>query len=130
MNVLKPPPPPSSPRLWMGLGLAAALAIVLGVYWYWPTPQIGPDENVMRTVDALFTAVTGRSEKGLTQCEKRLSADREAGKLPAAAGDVLDAVIRQARAGDWEASATRLYAFIRAQERDITAEKAQRKKGV
>jgi hypothetical protein len=71
----------------------------------------------MRTVDALFTAVTARDEKLLAQCEQRLHAYRDAGKLPQSAARHLDGVIATARAGSWRPAAERLYSFIQRQRR-------------
>lgn len=81
-------------------------------------PQMGADEGVFRTVDALFTAVTARDERQLGECDQRLRGYREAGKLPEGAADYLDGVIGQARDGDWEAAAKRLYEFMSAQRRE------------
>jgi hypothetical protein len=129
MNIRKQPPPQSlTPRrLSIGIGIISLLLVGLALYWLWPTPQLGADEEVFRTVDALFTAVTGRNDKALTQCEKRLRVYREAGKLPAPAADMLESVITQARGGRWEPAATRLYAFILAQRADGPRESTKRK---
>jgi hypothetical protein len=107
--------------LFAALGLGAILAVVALVAWA-RTPQLGTDEEVFRTVDALFTAVTARDEKLLSQCEQRLKAHRAAGKLPASAGDALDRVVAKARAGSWESAAERLYDFMKSQKREGTAE--------
>jgi len=129
MNVRKAPSPPSlTPRrLSIGIGMISLLLIGVAIYWLRPTPQLGADEEVLRTVDALFTAVTGRNDKALTQCEKRLRVYREAGKLPTPAADTLDSVINQARGGRWEPAATRLYAFILAQRADGPRQSHKRK---
>ena len=102
------------------LAAAAGLAVALGVGFVGcgRPPQMGPDEAVFRTVDALFTAVTARDAKLLDQSEQRLRAQREAGKLPPAASDYLDGVIAKARAGRWESSAERLYDFMTVQRRE------------
>jgi hypothetical protein len=100
------------------LGLAMVVALVILVVNTWPTPQMGADEAVFNTVDALFTAVTGRNEQQLGQCEKQLHTFRDAGKLPAAAADHLDSVIGQARAGRWQSAAERLYDFMKGQRRE------------
>lgn len=130
MNLRKAPPPPSRTprRLSIGIGIVSLLLIGVSIYWLWPTPQLGADEEVFRTVDALFTAVTGRNEKALFQCEKRLHVYRDDGKLPTPAADTLDAVITQARSGRWESAAVRLYDFIRAQRGEGPRPLAQRKK--
>jgi len=79
---------------------------------------MGADEEVFTTVDALFTAVTARDENLLRQCEQRLHASRDVGKLPADASNYLDGVIRKAKAGSWESAAERLYDFMTAQRRE------------
>jgi len=92
--------------------------LVVGIVWWTRPPQMGADEEVFRDVDALFTAVTARDEKLLGECEQRLRAHRDSGKLPRGASDYLDGVIKKARAGRWEAAAEKLYDFMRAQRRE------------
>jgi hypothetical protein len=101
-----------------GMALGAVL-LACGLFW-WLTrlPQIGGDETVVKAVDALFTAVTARDETLLGQCEERLRACKDAGKLPARASGYLDGILQKARAGHWESAAQRLYAFMRAQHRE------------
>lgn len=103
---------------WLAVGGAVAAVVLLAGYAFRSPPQMGADDEVFAAVDALFTAVTGRSEARLTDCERRLHAYRDAGKLPADAADHLDRVIGRARGGDWEAAAERLYTFMLAQRRD------------
>ncbi|HZZ78502.1 MAG TPA: hypothetical protein VFE62_08290 [Gemmataceae bacterium] len=81
-------------------------------------PQMGADEEVFRTVDALFTAVTARDEKRLAECERHLTAFKSAGSLPPSAAAHLDGIVRQARGGQWEPAARSLYDFMMAQRRD------------
>jgi hypothetical protein len=81
---------------------------------------MGADEEVSKTVDALFTAVTARDEKLLADCERRLLAFKGAGKLPLEASGYLDNIISKARAGRWEPAAQSLYDFMRAQRREGT----------
>ena len=104
----------------VGLGV---VLLWLVVWWNRP-PQMGADEDVFRTVDALFTAVTAHDETRLGQCAQRLHAYREAGKLPADASDYLAGVIHKARAGGWESAAERLYGFMTAQRREGRRESA------
>jgi hypothetical protein len=92
-------------------------------------PQMGADEEVFRTVDALFTAVTSRDERRLGECEQRLHTYRDAGRLPAGAADYLDEVIARARSGRWESAAGRLYEFMKDQRRDRTPDHKPKKKG-
>lgn len=102
----------------------AAVAVILAVVLFLnlgSPPQMGPDEGVFRTVDALFTALTGRNEKQLAQCEQRLKGYQEAGKLPAKAAKSLDGIIQTARAGRWQPAAERLYDFMKGQRREGSA---------
>jgi hypothetical protein len=73
---------------------------------------------VLKSVDALFTAVTAADARLLEQCEDRLQVLHDAGKLPAAAARHLGRVIDQARAGRRQDAAQRLFDFVRAQRRD------------
>lgn len=100
------------------LGVLSATLVVVVLLGLRPQPQMGADEDVFNTVDALFTAVTARDPKRLGDCEKRLRQYREAGKLPEAAAKVLDGVIGTARSGEWRPAAERLYTFMEAQRRE------------
>jgi hypothetical protein len=99
---------------------SVGLVILLGIgWWLWwnRLPQMGSDKAVLRTVDALFTAVTARDESRLADCERRIHMLRDEGKIPAAAAAYLDNIIGTARAGSWQTAAERLYAFIGGQRR-------------
>lgn len=114
----------SRDRIALGiLGGVAVLVLGLLVWNLWPVPQMGADEEVFRTVDALFTAVTARDEKLLGQCEQRLHGYRDSGKLPRKAASQLDGIIARARAGSWQAAAERLYDFMKRQRREGSHEK-------
>jgi hypothetical protein len=116
------------PRLvLLVLGLLAVGAVVLLLVSLRRPPQMGADEAVFNTVDALFTAVTARDEKRLGQCEQRLRALKDAGKLPGDASDYLDRIVQQARAGRWQPAAERLYDFIRVQRREGPSEPRPKK---
>jgi hypothetical protein len=91
---------------------------------------MGVDDQVFNTVDALYTAVRNHDEARLGQCERRLAAYRDAGKLPAAAGDYLDGVIAEAKDGNWDSATRSLYDFMLAQRREGAVESHHhRKKG-
>jgi hypothetical protein len=109
-----------------GLGFAALL--VCGFVWWTRPPQMGAEEEVFTAVDALFTAVTARDEKLLGQCEQRLNALKDAGKLPGDASDYLVGIIGKARAGRWESAAETLYGFMKAQRREGAEEHRTKKK--
>lgn len=106
-------------RRWVLSGFTVVAILVVG-RWAWslvPPPQIGADEQVFNTVDALFTALTSRDNSRLADCEKRLQNYRQSGTLPAAPAQFLDGVIEQARRKEWEPAARRLYDFMYRQHR-------------
>ena len=78
----------------------------------------GASEDAFNTVDALYTAVRNRDEKRVGECEQRLRGYRDAGKLPPAAADELDAIIQKAKSGSWDGATERLYEFMLAQRRE------------
>jgi hypothetical protein len=81
-----------------------------------------PDGDVFKSVDALFTAVTSRHAQRLSQCKERLGVYRAEGRLPAAAAEFLEDVIRRAESGGWESAARRLYRFIEHQRYERAAD--------
>jgi hypothetical protein len=101
--------------------VAAAGGLVLLVCWFvwWGRPpQIGADKEAVRTVDALFTAFTSRNATRVGQCEERLHALKDAGKLPQHAADYLDGLIKMARGGNWRGAAQKLFDFMKGQRRE------------
>lgn len=86
--------------------------IVLFLRLWMAPPQIGPDEDVFKTVDALFTAINSHDQQRLQDCRHRLQAYHRDGKLPSAAAKRLDAIIKQADSGQWRESARVLYDFM------------------
>ncbi len=107
-------------RTMIVIGTLASVIVLAGILYFalGRPPQMGADAEVFRTVDALYTAVNARDEKLLTQCEKRLNALKDAGKLPDDASAYLDGVISTARSGGWRSAAERLHAFMQAQRRE------------
>lgn len=91
--------------------------------------QLGQDEDVYQTVDALFTAVTARNDKLLTQCEQRLRSHRDAGKIPPATAAYLERRIASAHQGRWQAAAQSLYSFMLAQRREGSGERTSGRAG-
>jgi hypothetical protein len=105
------------------LGGLALGAVGLVLYGLLSRPaQMGTSEEVFNTVDALYTAVRNRDEKRVCECEQRLCAYCDAGKLPRNAADELASIIRKAKSGSWESAAERLYEFMLAQRREGTLE--------
>ena len=105
-------------------GLIALVVICLSalVFWILPwwnrPPQMGSDEEVFRTVDALFTALGGKSDKQLAQCEEKLLSYRENGQITEEASTYLNGVIAMAKEGEWTNATKKLYPFMLAQRRD------------
>jgi hypothetical protein len=99
------------------IGTVAAALLVIGVGYTWcgRAPQVGGDKESIKVVDALYTAVSSRNATRLTQCEERLHALRDEGKLPRKAADYLDGLIATARSGDWGRATHKLFDFMRAQ---------------
>ncbi len=112
---------------WIVLGVIAVGFMLLIVLALRTPPQLAPSEDVFKTVDALYTAVRMKDEKRLGECEQRLHAYRDAGKLPKEASESLDGVIAKARAGSWESATERLYEFMLAQRREGDVEPAPAK---
>ncbi len=110
------------------LGTLVAVCVVAILFIRSRPPQMGADGEVFTSVDALFTAVTAHDEKLLNQCDQRLHALRDAGKLPPNAWAYLDGVIKKSRAGRWQSAAETLYDFMMAQRRDGAGDHALQKK--
>src|SRR5215468_9228226 len=104
--------------VWVLVGLVVFAGIVALIAYRSSPPQMGTDEDVFNTVDALYTAVRNRDVQRLGECESRLKSYRDAAKLPPDAADSLDSVIAKARAGEWGSAAERLYDFMKAQRRE------------
>jgi len=116
-------------RFFLGSVCAAPLAVLGLAFAGCAKPQMGADEGVFKTVDALFTAVTARDGKQLEACDSRLKEYRRQGKLPGEAADYLDGVVARARDGRWESAAQKLYDFMRAQRREGAQDHAKKDRG-
>ncbi len=103
---------------WIAAGVLAFGFVVWLLLGLRKPPQMGADPEVFAAVDALYTAVRNRDDGRVTQCEKRLQAFRQDGKLPESAAGRLDDIIAQSRRGDWPTAAQNLYDFMLAQRRD------------
>lgn len=104
-------------RKWLvgGLGLLAVVFLFVMVWRMLPPPQMKTDEEVFKTVDALFTAVTSRDPVRLEECEKRLATYRAEGRTSEAVATKLDGIVKEARGGEWKPAAKKLYTFIMGQ---------------
>src|SRR5436853_7626736 len=92
---------PARKRAAIAAAAIVGSVLVVCVYFAWRSPpQMGPDEETFRGVDALLTALTARDERLLEQCARKLSLLKEAGKIPHEAAAYLDGIIAKARSGD------------------------------
>src|SRR3954464_14869617 len=101
------------PRARPGLRQAVAV-LLLSVFitGCFGPPQMGPDREAFKAIDALYTAVSLHEPAPVDRCSRRLPQLREAGTLPASAHDALAAIIAEAKEGLWEQSQARLRAFM------------------
>ncbi len=98
-------------RPWIASALAA-LAVGCG-----GPPQMGPDPETFKAVDALFTAVSLRETPLVDRCEAQLRELQSSGKLPEPASKELAAICEEARGGRWEPAQVRLREFMKGQRR-------------
>ena len=99
------------------LAWACASLLALAAAGCGGAPSLGPDKQVFKAVDALYTAVSLREPKLVAQCAAELTSLRDDQKLPAAAASALDAIIARAEAGKWEDAQNRLSDFMEGQRR-------------
>jgi hypothetical protein len=114
--------------------IAAVTAGVLLLAYFNRPPQMGSDEDVFHTVDALYTAVRMQDAARVAACETRLLEYEDAGKMPKESADYLKHVIIKTREGRWERAAEQLYEFMLAQRREgdlhrVPAEPVKNPKG-
>jgi hypothetical protein len=94
------------------------LLFVIWYVWWGRPPQVGGNKESLKAVEALYTAVGSHNPERLAQCEEQLHTLRDDGKLPRAAADYLDGLIRTARGGNWRGATRKIFDFMRAQRRD------------
>jgi hypothetical protein len=77
-------------------------------------PQFGGKDQ--RLLEAVRTAVSARRPKWLDECAKQIDAEHTQGKISNEGFEALEAIVSQARGGDWST----------AEKRIIQLEKGQR----
>jgi hypothetical protein len=93
--------------------LSAFLMFVLAIGCS-SAPPLGSEE-ASSTADALYTAVTSRRTELVDAVEKSLNKLHADQQISPAARTALQAIIDQARAGEWQAAAEELDQLIRNQ---------------
>lgn len=96
--------------------LLAILGLLLVISGCRPA-QIGPSDEVLGAVDALYTAIASRRVELLDKSAARLEELHTSGELPEAAHRQLKSYIEKSRAGKWDAAVRELHEFIRGQRR-------------
>jgi hypothetical protein len=81
------------------------------------TPQLGSDEASWTTADALWTAITAKNPTMVEDCAKRIRKLETSGKLAPETAAALQALIEQAREGDWDDARGELKTFVQGQRR-------------
>ena len=100
---------------WRMVATASALWMVLALAGCGGPAQIGSDEDAVKAVDALYTAVSTRRINLLDDCAAKIEQLHSTGKLPDVAFNQLKPLIAEARSGKWETSLRKLYDFMRGQ---------------
>lgn len=95
------------------MALAGLLLMVAGCR----PAQIGPSDEVLGAVDALYTAIASRRVELLDKSASRIEELHTSGELPDAAHRQLKAYIEKSRAGKWDVAIRELHEFIRGQRR-------------
>jgi hypothetical protein len=111
----------AKPSIVLISSIALVLLLAIGWFFWNPAPpQLGDNERAFSAVDALFTAVTARNEQLLVECEARLTTLENEGILDGKTSKYLTSVISQAKTGQWQPAARRLYKFMQGQRRQST----------
>jgi len=82
--------------------------------------QIGDDEEAFNEIDALYTAVTSKNLKLLSECRARLEKLKDEDKLSTSAFEAVKPIMDEAEKGGWTNAAPKLYTFMRGQRREPT----------
>jgi len=80
-------------------------------------PQIGPDPDAFKAVDALYTAVSLRDPGLVAGCRAKLKGLRDEGKMPPTAFASLEGILDEAGQKKWESAVSHLARFMEGQRR-------------
>lgn len=98
-------------------GAVIAIGVVLA--WGWMSwnavPNFKANDDALKTIDALFTAINSRDAIRVAMCQESLTKHASSGQLNPAAMTELSNCCDQARLGGWENAARRLCRMIETQ---------------
>ncbi len=98
--------------------ILTALVVVLSV-WGWAAwtsvPKFKANDEALKTIDALFTAINSHDEKRIATCKNQLEKHAQRGNLSPQAMAELAKCCERAMSGSWEDAARRLYRVIEKQ---------------
>ncbi|MFO1023407.1 MAG: hypothetical protein U0903_22350 [Planctomycetales bacterium] len=80
-------------------------------------PQVLNSDESLKSLDALWTAVTSQKRDLLTTAAKDLKKIHDDKKMSDAGWSRIDAIIKQAESGDWQGAAKKLQTFIKGQRK-------------
>ena len=106
----------ANPVRW-NLNSALAWLLLLVVAGCGRPAQMGASDEVLSSVDALYTAVASRRPELLEQSAAKIEALHTSGELADAPYRQIKTYIDEARAGKWESAIRQLHEFIRGQRR-------------
>ena len=94
--------------------------LVVGLsLWGWAAwtsvPKFKANDEALKTIDALFTAINSHDEKRIATCKTQLEKHVRSGNLSPQAMAELASCCEQATSGSWEDAARRLYRVIEKQ---------------
>lgn len=108
---------PGIPSKSSGCGLLLVLMMTACLSGCGGPVQVASDEECLKTVDALWTAVTSRRADLLRQTADNLHRLERSGQLPSGAHDQLNEIVREAESGEWPSAAQNLKWFMSGQRR-------------
>lgn len=101
-------------RHW--LSIVCSLIVLIAISGCGPT-QVVEDEECLKAVDALWTAVTSKRSDLLNQTDRELGRLKQSGQLSTSGHAELREVIETADAGRWTDAAQQLKSFMLGQRR-------------
>lgn len=102
-----------SPKIWIAVLLCAMSLVWAGC----GPPQVLNSDESLKSLDALWTAVTSQKSELLANAAKDLKRMHDQKRMSDAGWRSIDAIIKQAELGDWQGAAKKLRDFIKGQRK-------------